>query len=600
MPVVGTAGHVDHGKSTLVRALTGRDPDRWEEEKRRGLTIDLGFAWTTITDGTEISFVDVPGHERFIKNMLAGSEAIDVALFVVAADEGWMPQSEEHLAVLDLLGVQAGVVAITKADRVDDELIEFVTLEVEEKLAGTSLAGSPAIAVSPVSGLGLEDLRRALEEAVRRVAPLLADVGRPRLWVDRSFTIAGAGTVVTGTLLDGHLATGDQLEIWPGRLRGRVRGLQSHERDLPRVAPHNRVAVNLVGLERAEVTRGAMLGRPDDWLATESVLVQIDTARYLDEPLTNRGAFHLHLGSGAWPVRLRLVDGSELEVSGSAILQLSQPLPLKVGDRFILREVGRRSVVAGGRVLDPRPAGRISDIRPTTETLLATVAAPVDDQASALLQVRGRDLLVRLSADSGGGKPQGAVIAGPLAFSPESAAALSAAAGRMVTAFHTDNPLRPGMPKASLANLLDVDPGVLDVLVQTSPQLRDDGATVAVEGFGGILTTSQESAWETLRTTLLSSGLAVPRINELGIDRELLHALVRENRVVRIGDELIYLPEQIEEIVQRLSDLPDRFTVADFRDAYGFSRKYAVPLLEYLDGRRVTIRDGDFRTVNRM
>ncbi|MDR9450573.1 MAG: selenocysteine-specific translation elongation factor, partial [Acidimicrobiia bacterium] len=415
MPVVGTAGHVDHGKSTLVRALTGRDPDRWEEEKRRGLTIDLGFAWTTMTDGTEISFVDVPGHERFIKNMLAGSEAIDVALFVVAADEGWMPQSEEHLAVLDLLGVRTGVVAITKADRVDDELIEFVTLEVEEKLAGTSLAGSPAIAVSPVSGLGLDDLRRALEEAVRKVAPLLADVGRPRLWVDRSFTIAGAGTVVTGTLLDGHLATGDQLEIWPGRLRGRVRGLQSHERELPRVAPHNRVAVNLVGLERAEVTRGAMLGRPEDWISTESVLAQIDTARYLDEPLTNRGAFHLHLGSGAWPVRLRLVDGSELEVSGTAILQLSQPLPLKVGDRFILREVGRRSVVAGGRVLDPHPSGRISDIRPTTETLQATVAAPADDQASALLQVRGRDLLVRLSADSGGGKPQGAVIAGPLA-----------------------------------------------------------------------------------------------------------------------------------------------------------------------------------------
>lgn len=599
MPVVGTAGHVDHGKSTLVRALTGRDPDRWEEEKRRGLTIDLGFAWTTMTDGTEISFVDVPGHERFIKNMLAGSEAIDVALFVVAADEGWMPQSEEHLAVLDLLEVRTGVVAITKADRVDDELIEFVTLEVEEKLAGTSLAGSPAIAVSPVSGLGLDDLRRALEEAVRKVAPLLADVGRPRLWVDRSFTIAGAGTVVTGTLLDGHLATGDQLEIWPGRLRGRVRGLQSHERELPRVAPHNRVAVNLVGLERAEVTRGAMLGRPEDWISTESVLVQIDTARYLDEPLTNRGAFHLHLGSGAWPVRLRLVDGSELEVSGTAILQLSQPLPLKVGDRFILREVGRRSVVAGGRVLDPHPSGRISDIRPTTETLLATVAAPADDQASALLQVRGRDLLVRLSADSGGGKPQGAVIAGPLAFSPESAAALSAAAGRMVTAFHTDNPLRPGMPKASLASLLDVDPGVLDVLLQATPQLRDDGATVAVEGFGGMLTTSQESAWETLRTTLLSSGLAVPRISELGIDRELMHALLRENRVLRIGDELIYLPEQIEEIVRRLSDLPDRFTVADFRDAYGFTRKYAVPLLEYLDGRRVTIRDGDFRTVNR-
>ncbi len=278
MPVVGTAGHVDHGKSTLVRALTGRDPDRWDEEKRRGLTIDLGFAWTTLADGTEISFVDVPGHERFIKNMLAGSEAIDVALFVVAADEGWMPQSEEHLAVLDLLGVSTGVVAITKADRVDDELMEFVTLEVEEKLAGTSLAGSPSIAVSPVSDQGMEELRTALATAVAAAGPHLIDIGRPRLWVDRSFTITGAGTVVTGTLLDGPLTTGDQLEIWPGSLEARVRGLQSHEREHHRVEPHNRVAVNLVGFERAEVTRGAMLGRPDDWQQTNTVLVRIEAA----------------------------------------------------------------------------------------------------------------------------------------------------------------------------------------------------------------------------------------------------------------------------------------------------------------------------------
>lgn len=599
MPVVGTAGHVDHGKSTLVRALTGRDPDRWEEEKRRGLTIDLGFAWTTLADGTEISFVDVPGHERFIKNMLAGSEPIDVALFVVAADEGWMPQSEEHLAVLDLLGVGTGVVAITKADRVDDELMEFVTLEVEEKLAGTSLAGSPSIGVSPVSGEGMTELRVALETAILKATPSLIDVGRPRLWVDRSFTITGAGTVVTGTLLDGPLSTGDQLEIWPGSFHGRVRGLQSHEQDHPRVAPHNRVAVNLVGLERAEVTRGSMLGRPGDWQPTETVLVQVETARYLDEPLTNRGAYHLHLGSGAWPVRLRLVDGSDLEGSGPAILQLSQSLPLKVGDRFILREVGRRAVVGGGRVLDPHPVGRTPDVRLTTDILREAVTSNADQQATALLQVRGRDLLARLAADSGGGAPSGAVIAGSLALSNESAMTLSAEAVKTVTAFHKDNPLRPGIPKASLASRLDVDASVVEVLVDKSPQLRDDGATVAVEGFGGQLTTGQESAWATVRANLRESGWAVPRIKELGIDRELLHALVREERVVRVGDELVYLPEQIDEIVERLAGLPDRFTVSDFRDAFGFSRKYAVPLLEYLDGRRVTIREGDYRTVHR-
>ena len=597
MPVVGTAGHVDHGKSTLVRALTGRDPDRWAEEKRRGLTIDLGFAWTTLADGTEISFVDVPGHERFIKNMLAGSEAIDVALFVVAADEGWMPQSEEHLAVLDLLGVRSGVVAITKADRADDELLEFVTLEVEERLAGTSLAETPIIPVSAITNQGMDVLRTALEGAVREIRPTLVDVGRPRLWVDRSFTIAGAGTVVTGTLLDGSLAAGDQLEIWPGSLRGRIRGLQSHEQDHVRVAPHNRVAVNLVGLERAEVARGAMLGRPDDWVPTDRVLVYVNPARYLDEPLTNRGAYHLHLGSGAWPVRLRLVEASALEDSGPAVLQLSQPLPLKVGDRFIVREVGRRAVVGGGRVLDPHPSARLADLRPTVETLRTVVEGSADEIASALLEVRGRDSLARLSADSGGGTPNDAVIAGPLALARSSAAQLSNEAVQTATTFHTDNPLRPGIPKASLASRLQVDPAVVEALVAGSRHLRDDGATVAVEGFGGMLTSSQEDAWEKLRATLVASGLAVPRIKELGIDQELLHALVRQDRVVKIGEDLIYLPEQMEEIIQRLGTLPEEFTVAQFRDAFGFSRKYAIPLLEYLDARRVTAREGDVRTV---
>jgi selenocysteine-specific elongation factor len=279
------------------------------------------------------------------------------------------------------------------------------------------------------------------------------------------------------------------------------------------------------------------------------------------------------------------------------MLHLSTPLSLKTGDRFIVREVGRRSVVGGGRVLDPHPGIRIAHVRESLEALRAVVDGSADDQASVLLEVRGRDSLARLSADSGGGTPERAVIAGSLAVSEQSAAALSKESVRTVTTFHRDNPLRPGIPKASLASLLEVDAAVVEALVEASPSLRDDGATVAIEGFGGTLTSSQEKAWESLRTTLLASGLAVPRIKELGIDRELLHALVRQERVVRIGDELIYLPEQIADIVKALTGLPERFTVADFRDAFGFSRKYAVPLLEYLDARRVTMRDGDIRTV---
>ncbi|MGH8875565.1 MAG: selenocysteine-specific translation elongation factor, partial [Acidimicrobiia bacterium] len=251
MPVVGTAGHVDHGKSTLVRALTGRDPDRWEEEKRRGLTIDLGFAWTTLPDGSEVSFVDVPGHERFIKNMLAGVEAIDVALLVVAADEGWMPQSEEHLAVLDLLGVRHGVVAVTKVDRVDADMVELATLEVEERLRGTSLEGCPVVPVAAPAGKGLDELRARLVEAT--AASERPATGRSRLWIDRAFTIAGAGTVVTGTLLDGPLEVGEQVTVWPLQIDARVRGLQSHERDLRRAEPRRRVAINLAGLDRHQL-----------------------------------------------------------------------------------------------------------------------------------------------------------------------------------------------------------------------------------------------------------------------------------------------------------------------------------------------------------
>ena len=287
MPVIGTAGHVDHGKSTLVQALTGRDPDRWDEEKERGLTIDLGFAWTTLDDGTEISFVDVPGHEKFIKNMLAGTDGFDVALFVVAADEGWMPQSEEHLAVLHLLGINHGIVALTKIDRVDEDLVELATLEIEEKLAGTTLESARIVPVSALEGDGLTDLKDALGESLTAATNPAA--GRPRLWIDRSFTISGAGTVVTGTLVGGSLSVGDHVELHPGGITGRIRSLQTHEASRDTAVPGSRVAVNVVGLERQEVARGAMLGSPGDWVPSNRILVALHRARYVEDGLDQQG-----------------------------------------------------------------------------------------------------------------------------------------------------------------------------------------------------------------------------------------------------------------------------------------------------------------------
>ncbi|MGH9052540.1 MAG: selenocysteine-specific translation elongation factor [Acidimicrobiia bacterium] len=594
MPIVGTAGHVDHGKSTLVQALTGRDPDRWAEEKRRGLTIDLGFAWTSLARQEEVGFVDVPGHERFMKNMLAGIEAIDVALLVVAADEGWKPQSEEHLAVLDLLEVTRGVVALTKADRVDPDLLEVVAAEVEERLAGTSLAGSPIIPVAAPSGRGVEEVRSALARAVAG-SPAQPDTGRPRLWVDRSFSIAGAGTVATGTLLGGSLGVGDQVALWPGERMARIRGLESHERARRAVAPGNRVAVNLAGLERSEIVRGSMLGLTGQWSESDLLLVDVTTARYLQEPLTERGAFHLHLGSGAWPVRIRLVEGRQLQGTGAALLRLPAPLPVAMGDRFILREVGRRAVVGGGRVLDPAPSSRVGAARPSLVLLRAALGEPADRRAAALLEVRGRASLGNLAAHSGGGRPVGALVAGQTAFSEEAIHTVTERALRITEEFHAGNPLRPGIPKASLASRLGLEPAALEHLVAVSDRLFDQGATIASAEFSGTLGPDEEDAWRQARRRLMEHGLTVPRADQLGLHRELLHNLVRQGRLTRVSDDLVYLPDQLDALPDVLRELPERFTVAEFRDALGLTRKYAVPLLEWLDAAGVTVREGDLR-----
>jgi selenocysteine-specific elongation factor len=587
MPVVGTAGHVDHGKSTLVLTLSGRDPDRWAEEKRRGLTIDLGFAWAEI-EGVEMSFVDVPGHERYSKNMLAGIEAIDVALLVVAADEGWMPQSEEHLAVLDLLGVHRAVVALTKVDRVDEELVELVTLEVEEKLAGTTLAGAPIIGVSAVEGWGMDRLRDTLSSTVQAVAT--HDVGRPRVWVDRVFSAPGAGTVVTGTLLDGSIAVDDRLVLLPGGSSCRVRGIQSHEMELERVGPQRRVALNLGGVPADAIARGTMLGHPDHWSTTETLAVSVRSARYADMP-TDRGAHQLHLGSGAWSVRLRPLD------DGAAMIDLPSPLPLAMGDRFILRDTGRRRVVAGGRVLDPAPP-RAKQLRPHLPTLLAAAAGDPASRATALLAVRGRAPSTGLAAQSGGGEPAAAIRTAAWSLTEEHARSLTEELTGLVESCHRDHPLRPGLPSAEAASRLGVDPEVVDVIVSRSESLVVDGSHLRMRTFVGSRNAEQEAEWQRLRQLLETSGpAAAPRVDELDIDSELVHALVRRGELVRISEHLVLLPRQVDGLVDVIRSFEAPFTVSEFRDRSGLSRKYAVPFLEWADASGHTVRQGDTRRV---
>ena len=592
MPVVGTGGHVDHGKSTLVHALTGRDPDRWQEEKERGLTIDLGFAWTSL-DGREVSFVDVPGHERFIKNMLAGSGGFDVALLVVAADEGWMPQSEEHLAVLDLLGIRHGVVAITKVDRADSDLVELATLETEEMLVGTTLAAAPIVPVSAVTGEGMAELRTVLSRMVA-VAPGEAS-GRTRLWIDRVFPVSGAGTVVTGTLVGGALSVGARIEVWPGCLAGRVRSLQAHESERASIPAGTRAAAGIAGLDRGKVARGSMLGMPGAWIPSARFLVTIRLARYVRRRLSRRGAYQLHLGSGAWPVRL--VTAGALGDEEVAVLRTERPVPVQMGDRFVLRDVGRRLIVAGGRVIEPVAPRKGRDARRAAGLLRPALDRGLARQATALLEWRGVEEPDALVAHSGGAVPRGAIEAGSVVMSPGHVAHLADRARQATARFHTENPLRPGIPKASLASGLGIDVDALAAVLGLAAGLEQRGSAVALEGFAPTLSEADEVEWQRIRDTLDATGPTVPRLKELDVHPELLHALLREDRLVRISGDLVYLPAQVDALAARLVDLPSRFTVAAFRDATGLTRKYAVPLLEWMDRCGTTVRFGDERSI---
>ncbi len=583
MPLIGTAGHVDHGKSTLIERLTGTDPDRWEEEKRRGLTIDLGFAWTVLPSGTEVSFVDVPGHERYLKNMLAGVEAIDIALFVVAADEGWMPQSEEHLAVLDLLDVSRGVLTLTKRDLVDDELAELAEVDAAERLEGTTLAGAPIIPVSAIRDMGIDELVDALDALVTRVDP--PDIGRPRMWIDRSFSVRGAGTVVTGTLLDGRLAVDEEVAVYPVGTEVRIRGIQTHERAVDEAGPGRRVALNLSGIDHRDLRRGDMVGLSDHWDVTTRFSATIRTPRYVRD-LDPRGAYQLHIGSGTHQMRFLGVE------EGHAVVATDSPVPVATGDPFIVRDTGRRLVTAGGRVLDPSPGATRLALRRARR--LDPAATP-EKIAAALLAVRGSDTEARLAAHSRGGRPADAIRVGDRFLSPSESRRLAEAVHALVAEQHRAHPLRPGAPVATLAEHLGVSQQMVERIVADSDHLVRIGPDVAEKGHHTDLQPVAAADWERARERL-GETLAVPTTDELGLDPEVLHLMLRRDELVRVSDQLVYLPEQIDLIRAHIESMPSGFRVADFRDATGLSRKYAVPLLEWADREGFTQRTGDTRT----
>ncbi len=563
MTVIATAGHVDHGKSTLVLRLTGTDPDRWDEEKSRGLTIDLGFANTILPSGTDLSFIDVPGHIRFLRNMLSGVGAVDGCLFVVAATEGWKPQSEEHLRILNLLGLTRGVIALTKIDQVDDDLFELAKMDVEEHVEGTFLEGAEIIGVSAPEALGIDELREALDRLVADVDQSASD-GKPRLWIDRAFAPAGAGTVVTGTLTGGPVASGEELQVMPASKAVRIRGLQSHHRDVERVVPGNRVAVNLTGIGHAEVARGDLLVEPGRWHHAAIVDAELTVLESLAHPVTRRGAYAAYIGSGEFPSRLRVLQGTTIEAgeTGLVRLYLNRPVPLLPGDRFILRESGRDETVGGGQILDVEPQ------------LPASKANP-DRSIDRLVAERGWvdvDHLARLTGEQ-----------------------IEPTVGRWVV-----DPAELEEAKQSVveaigeADALGLDVASLDEKQRAVIELIDEVQVVTGRAtIGEVADPLADHPWV---TALAAEPFAPP--DATGVDRGELRELVRRGTVIE-NDGVYFAKSAVDQAVAMVRDAlaaqPSGLTVAEIRDLLGTTRKFALALLAHLDGNAITRRREDVR-----
>jgi len=587
---VATAGHVDHGKSSLVLALPGTDPDRFPEEKARGLTIDLGFAFATLPSGTEVGFVDVPGHVRFIKNMLAGVGAVDVALLVVAATEGWMPQTEEHFRILELLGVEHGMVVITKADLVDDETLELAELEITEHLEGTSLGSAPIVVCDSLSGRGLDEVRATLD-TVLAAAPAAADADRPRLWVDRVFAAKGAGTVVTGTLTGGSVMLDDELEIGGQDTKVRVRGIETAKRHVDQVGPGNRVALNLVGVEHRALERGDALVRAAQW--TRATTVDVRVQRVPGEKVARRGRVQVYAGSGEHGAGLRMLDPD----GEFARLRFNEPLTLAPGDRVVIRDPGRERTVAGAEVLDAEARGRAADAPaylglPLGARLVRAHQwlAIADVPRLAGLAARDVDAFVAEVVSSGA-----AERAGDWLVDPETRARLREDARVRVTEHHRRVPTDPGLELAALASALRVDAGRVRAALADTPGLVVEHGVVRDDAH--VTSAAESPEARALVAALDASPFSPPSPADVGAPIALVRALVRDGVLVDI-DGVIFTAAALADARQRVIDVlaaSGSITVADVRDALGSSRKYVVPIVGWLDRTGVTRRRGDDR-----
>jgi selenocysteine-specific elongation factor len=627
--IVGTAGHIDHGKSSLVEALTGTNPDRLAEEKRRGITIDLGFAFLEDT-GIRFGFIDVPGHERFVSNMLAGAAGIDLMLLVIAADESVKPQTREHFDICRLLGVKQGVIALTKCDLVDDNRLTLAQLEIEEYVRGSFLDGSAIVPVSAKTGAGLPELKRALHDAATRVSG--KDATRAfRLPIDRAFAMKGFGTVVTGTLISGTVQTGDDVELLPAGQRLRVRGLQTGGQAVKQAFAGQRTAVNLAGIDHTAVRRGMTLAEPGNFRATRRIDAQF-TLLPGTHKLKHRERVHLHAATAETVAEILLYGASELAPGQTALahLRLQDEMVLTVVERFIVRQFSPVTTIGGGMVLDPlarrplsRDTGRVKfleTLRDGTrnDVLAAMVArAPMGllyDGIADHTGWRETEIQETVKALSSSGVVKAVGEERPLLITGGIFESLRNAISEKVDRFQRENPLMPGITREELRSSIGrrVKPEVYRAaLADLTAQKKLDvqGEIVKRAGSGITLQPDEQAARGKIEAAFRAGGLAVPAVKDVlaGLSVEaqraekLLHMLLREKSLVRVSPELIFHQAALTHLKQLLSTYKttkgERISVPAFKDLTGVTRKYAIPLLEYLDRERVTRRAGDERVI---
>ncbi len=640
MHVIGTAGHVDHGKSTLVLALTGIDPDRLKEEKEREMTIDLGFAWLTLPDGDTIGIVDVPGHIDFIKNMLAGVGGIDAALLVIAADEGVMPQTREHLAILDLLAIPGGVIALTKIDLIDDpEWMDLVREDIREAVRGTCLAEAPIVPVSAHTGDGLEALKDTLIQVLASV-PARGDRGRPRLPIDRVFSLPGFGTIVTGTLIDGALQVGQEVAIVPGRggepLKARIRGLQSYHRKTERALPGSRVAINLTGVHTDDLERGMVVTLPG--AITPSTLIDVRLRVLPDAPFPVRHNFNVAFFSGSAEVlaRTRLLDAEIIQPGGEGWVQLHLQRPVAVlpGDRFILRLPSPSYTLGGGVVVDTAPRRwrrfredviqrleMLAHGSPAQQVLHALeVVGPArlsDIVAQSQLSTETvrkalHELVEEGSVETLTGEPVRLEQDDPLLISAEGWRRLRERLTSILEDYHRRYPLRPGMARQELKGRLEErgrrysTRAYNEIIARAEREgvVEADNALVRKAGFRVAFTPEQEQSIRTLLAAFERQPYAPPSVADAiaSVGADVFQALIDQGRLVRVSEDVVFSASAYEQMVADVKAFIERegsITIAQVRDLFHTSRKYALALMEHLDARRVTRRVGDVRVLRR-